>query len=262
MGRSGWKHFVLMTAAVFAAGCGTVVTDAVATRDVQRPTANVPETGKAKVSWETEKDGMFAKYLQNNSGGMIRKAAVGIEKSGDLKVEISPAVEPEDTLPLTKSLMSGARKDFPDRTINLSVYDPEGAPILKARYRPGEGVHYEVAHGKGSARVEPTIPHKTGDPLARGGVTERDQAFAAWATEHGRTMLRYVEADLEKHGRLWFGVTREVQPADVPPLAKSLLEGARKEFSNKDLVATVFDPEGERIGRARLGSDGEVHWEK
>lgn len=44
---------------------------------------------------------------------MIKKAAVGIEKKGELKVEISREVEPDDTLPLTKSLMAGARKDFP-----------------------------------------------------------------------------------------------------------------------------------------------------
>ena len=66
-------------------------------------------------------------------------------------------------------------------------------------------------------------------------------------------MLRYVEADLERHGRLWFGITREVKPADVRPLTQSLLEGARKEFPSGDLVATVFDPDGERIGRAHLG---------
>ena len=28
--------------------------------------------------------------------------------------------------------------------------------------------------------------------------------------------LRYVEADLERNGRLWFGVTPDVKPADVP----------------------------------------------
>ena len=43
--------------------------------------------------------------------------------------------------------MAGARKDFPDRPITLSLYDPKGEPILKARYRPGEGVHYQIAHG-------------------------------------------------------------------------------------------------------------------
>ena len=94
------------------------------------------------------------------------------------------------------------------------------------------------------------------------GVTEADRKFAAWAEEHGRAYLSYVQADLERHGRLWFGVTREVKPDDVPQLTKSLLQGAQKEFPHRDLVATVFDPEGERIGKAHLGANGQVRWER
>ena len=90
---------------------------------------------------------------------MIKKAAVGLEKRGELKVEISRAVEPEETLTLTKSLMAGARKDFPDRPITLSLYDPQDAPILKARYRPGEGVHYQIAPGNLRARLRPRRRH-------------------------------------------------------------------------------------------------------
>jgi hypothetical protein len=56
---------------------------------------------------------------------------------------------------VTKSLMAGARKDFPDRPITLSLYNPEGAPILKARFRPGEGVRYQIAHGDGAAENDP-----------------------------------------------------------------------------------------------------------
>ena len=225
------------------------------------------EAVRPEVSFDTERDHTFARFLEKNAGGMIRKAAVGIEKHGDLKIEISRAVSPEDTLPLTKSLMAGARKDFPDQPITLSLYDPQNEPILKARYRPGEGVHYQIAHSPAGAGGTPksadtTKPGAGNDPLSRGGVTERDQKFAAWAEEHGRPMLRYVEADLERHGRLWFGITREVKPADVKPLAQSLLEGAHKEFPRGELVATVFDPDGERIGRAHLGSSGgDVRWE-
>ncbi|HWE39471.1 MAG TPA: hypothetical protein VG406_23165 [Isosphaeraceae bacterium] len=197
---------------------------------------------------------------------MIKKAAVGIENKGELRVEISRAVEPDETLTLTKSLMAGARKDFPDRPITLSLYDPDGAPILKARYRPGEGVRYQIVHvGAESPRREPETSSRSsagGDPIERGGVTEKDRAFAAWAEEHGRGLLRYVEADLERHGRLWFGVSRDVKPAEVRPVTQALLEGARKEFPRGELVATVFDPEGERIGKARLGRGGEVRWEQ
>jgi hypothetical protein len=240
----------------------------VESRSVRKTTA--AGAGAPELSWDTERDRKFAEFLAGKSGGMIRKAAVGIDRRGELRIELDRSVAPEDTLDLTKSVMAGARRDFPDRPILLSVYDPTGAPILKAHYRPGEGVQYKIAHGGSTptpgAGERPAEPEAKGgaaaDPLARSGVTEADRKFAAWAEDHGRAYLRYVEADLERHGRLWFGVNRNVKPADVPELTKSLLEGAQKEFPRRDLVATVFDPDGERIGKAHLGSDGRVRWEK
>jgi len=239
---------------------------------VQRPAvpSDAPAAVAPEVSWDTDRDRTYARFLQGHSGGLIRKAAVGLEKRGSLKVEISRAVAPEDTLDLTKSLMAGARKDFPDGPILLSLYDPEGAPILKAQYRPGHGVRYQLAPGGSSAsdgsssRPSPgdSSSGAASDPLARSGVTASGRKFAAWAEEHGRAYLRYVQADLERNGRLWFGVTRDVKPADVPQLTESLLEGARKEFPKRELIATVFDPDGERIGRAHYKSDGKLRWER
>jgi hypothetical protein len=199
---------------------------------------------------------------------MIREASVGIEKEGLVQVVLDRSVAPDDTLALTKSVMAGARNDFPDRSINLVVFDPLRQPILKARYRPGQGVRYEITHDRPDASrrgesesAPPTVRPGRDDPLARSGVTEADRKFANWAEEHGKAYLRYVEADLEHHGRLWFGVSREVRPADVPELTRSLLEGARKEFPRGDLVASVFDPEGERIGKAHLSAGGNITWE-
>ena len=263
------------------AGCAPSVSEPpqVPTRpshSVQRPAdpANMPPTvGEVapEISWETDRDREYASFLKGHSGGLIRKAAVGIAERGQLRVEISKAVEPDETLGLTKSLLAGARKDFPNRPITLSLYDPHGDPILKAHYRPKHGVHYEIIHvgpsTTGRAATEPTearVPKGSSsesEPLAHSGVTSGDRKFATWAEEHGRSYLRYVQADLERHGRLWFGVTREVKPADVPNLTRSLLEGAQKEFPKRELVATVFDPEGEKIGRAHLSPDGQIRWE-
>src|SRR5262249_48066537 len=171
---------------------------------------------------------------------------------------------------LPKRVMAGARQDFPGQPITLKVFDPTGQPILSARFRPDHGVSYQLAHGGSSSagRQEASRPEPGGqapgaaDPLARSGVTERDQKFAAWAEEHGRAYLRYVQADLDRNGRLWFGVPREVKPADVPELTRSLLEGAMKEFPRRELTATVFDPEGERIGKAHLDSRSRIRWER
>lgn len=216
------------------------------------------ESGIPDISWDTERDRKFAEFLRDKSGGMIRKAAVGIERKRNVQVELDRSVAPDDTLDLTKSVLAGARKDFPDQPITLNIFDPQGEPILTADYRPGRGVNYRIAHAQHSAAPRSETPS---EPLTRPGVTESDQDFAAWAEEHGGRYLRYVQADLERNGRLWFGVTREVKPADVPELAKSLLEGASQKFSGKTLTATVFDPDGERIGKAVRDSRGSVHWE-
>ncbi len=126
------------------------------------------------------------------------------------------------------------RKDFGDRALTLSVYDPQGEPILRAHVEPGGGVRYQVVHDGGESRPSSGAPvsgvRTPADPLARSGRTEADRRFAEWAEEHGRRYLRYVQADVERHGRLWFGVTRDVKPTDVPELTRSLLEGAHREF--------------------------------
>jgi hypothetical protein len=65
---------------------------------------------------------------------MIAKAAVGIERKGELRVELDSSVAPEDTLNLTRSILSGARKDFPDRPITLTMYDVIAGKLLNRAY--------------------------------------------------------------------------------------------------------------------------------
>ena len=258
-------HCALTLGAI--AGCGST-----ATVDEPRQTAPVasrretqtPSSTTAKVTWDTDRDRPFAEFLRDSSGGMVREASVGIENKGRFQVVLDRSVAPEDTLGLTKSLMNGARKDFPDRPITLAVFDPSKTLILKANYRVGQGVSYQVAHDSEAAKTnrleEPEVAPTTGQPATRSGSTPADRKFAEWAEEHGKSYLRYVEADIERHGRLWFGVTRDVQPDDVPNLTKSLLEGAHKEFPENKLVATVFDPDGEKIGTATLERNGSIDW--
>lgn len=225
-------------------------------------------TAKPDVSYDTEHDGRFAEFVSRTAGEMVQKIAVGIDRKGVMRVQLSEATAPEDTLPLTKSLLNGARKDFPGQAITLSVFDPHGEAILKAHYRPEEGVHYEVVKdeekrsgGKSSWENHNEKPAPTAS-LSKSGTTEKDRKFAEWAMSKGQKFIRYVQADLERGHRLWFGVTRAVEPNDVNQLAKSLLEGAQSEFPGHELTATVFDPEGERIGKATLDRQGKVHWTK
>src|SRR4051794_16027401 len=92
-----------------------------------------------RFSYETEKDRRFAEFLREKSASMVRQAAVGVEREGKLRIQVDRSVSPEETLPLTRSILAGARKDFPDRAFTLSVYDPQGEPILRAHVEPGGG---------------------------------------------------------------------------------------------------------------------------
>ena len=263
---------ILAFLVIALSGCGTDSTTIPQQSSPPSRTENTPYVAPrpvkalAKISWDTDRDRVFAEFLRDKSGGMIKEAAVGVERKGSLRIELDRSVTPDETLPLSKSVIEGVRKDFPDQPVTVSIYDPKGEPILKARFQPGQGVKYQIAHESAplsTDRPEVTNTSKTSStPLDRPGMTQADQKFATWAEEHGKGYLRYVEADLEKHGRLWFGVSREVKPADVPKITQSLLEGARREFPRGILVANVFDPEGERIGRAYLENDGKIRWDQ
>jgi hypothetical protein len=144
-----------------------------------------------RFSYDTEKDHRFAEFLREKSGGMVRQAAVGVERQGKLRIQLERSISPDETLPLTKSILAGARKDFPDRAFTLSVYDPQGEPILRAHVEPGGGVRYQVVHDEGgsppSSGARAPGPGTTADPLARSGRTAADRRFADWAEEHRRS---------------------------------------------------------------------------
>jgi hypothetical protein len=234
-----------------------------------RPSALEPrKEAKAEVSFDTARDGEFAQFVTRTAGDMVKKVAVGIERRGTMRVEVGESVSPDDVLPFTKGLLAGARKEFPGKPFSLTVYDPHDEPILKAHYQPDQGVRYEVARSNSgdpkATQGERAAPGSASaaEDLPSQGTTEKDRRFAGWAMKTAPDYLRYVQADLERRRRLWFGVTRTVQPDDVPKLTKSLLEGARREFPGGELTAAVFDPEGERIGKAMLAADGKIHWSR
>ena len=256
--RRGWS-FVLF----ILIGCGYAPAPPIAEQR-RLPEHSAPAAHKPEVSFDTAHDGRFAEFVTEKSGGIVKKVAVGIERKGVMRVELGNSVDPEDVLPLTKSLVSGARKDFPGKAFTLSVYDPHDQPILKAHFRPDQGVHYEVAGAEhAGSRTESTSGYEgAAHALPPKGTTDKDRRFADWAMKTAPKYLRYVQADIEKRGRLWVGITRDVRPDDLPELTKSLLQGAHKEFPRRELTATVFDPEGENVGRATLSADGRVHWSR
>src|ERR1051326_6363349 len=88
------------------------------------PEASPRPSRPPEVSYDTATDGRFAEFVAQTAGGMVKQVPVGIERKGVLRVEVADAVSPEDVLPLTQSLLAGARKDFPGKPFTLSAYAP------------------------------------------------------------------------------------------------------------------------------------------
>lgn len=213
---------------------------------------------EASVSGDTKRDFRFAEFVRDKAGPLVREVSVGVERKGLIQIVLGEATAPADTLPLTQSLVAGARKDFPDRPFTLVVFDPAQEPILKAHSSPEGGVRYEVP-GAGRA-VHESAAQPTATPTEDREPTAKDRRFADWAMKTGHDYLRFVESDLDRTGLLVFGIRETVDPKDVRDLTRSLLEGARTEFPRRSLAAIVVDPNGQRIGKATLDADGQVHW--
>src|SRR4051794_27181350 len=110
-------------AAVVLGGCNTrapgTAPRSSATPTAARPTPDSPARDviprgrqeNPQFSYDTEKDRRFAEFLREKSDGMVRQAAVGVEREGKLRIQVDRAVSPEETLPLTRSILAGARKD-------------------------------------------------------------------------------------------------------------------------------------------------------
>ena len=50
--------------------------------------------GPPEISWDTDRDRVFAEFLRDKSGGMVRKAAVGIERRGEVRIAARPLGRP------------------------------------------------------------------------------------------------------------------------------------------------------------------------
>lgn len=270
-------------AAVFAilagAGCNPMATEAPprprqAPVEARRPAPPAPgptasrPAGGFEMRADTPHDRVYAEYLRDKAGGMLRGARVGVERKQLVEVKLDRSVPPEDTRELTKSLLSGIRKEFPGKPFRLKVFDPNGKGILTATYDPETGVQLRRGtenrqsaedHTASNAPPPPAPDPNSADPSEKTG---KDREFEKWALGKAHQYLRYVDANLDREGKVWLGVTKETRPGDVKDLTRSLLEGAQQEFPRRELVATVFDPNGDKIGHATLSRDGSVDWKE
>ncbi len=74
----------------------------------------------------------FGDWVVDTSRGMIQDAYV--RDNNKLGVVISPEVRPNEVKPLSRSLVQGFQRNFPDQNLTVLVYGPDRQLILTTQY--------------------------------------------------------------------------------------------------------------------------------
>lgn len=74
----------------------------------------------------------FGTWVVQTASGMIKDAYV--RDNNKLGVVISPQVRPNEVKDLSKSLLQGFHKNFPNQDLTVLVYAPDKRLILTAKY--------------------------------------------------------------------------------------------------------------------------------
>lgn len=81
------------------------------------------------------------------------------------------------------------------------------------------------------------------------GNTTVGQDYGAWVVQTARGLVQ--DAYVRDNNKLGVVITPQVSPNDVRPLARSLAEGFRKNFPNRDLTVLMYAPDKQLILTAR-----------
>lgn len=121
---------VLVLVLTTTAACSSTV-------QAKQPTTNIPtisRTGEyAQLARGNSTTGQeFGNWVVQTSKGLVKDAYV--RDQNKLGVVITPQVRPNDVKPLTKSLMQGFHKNFPNQDLTVLMYAPDKKLILTAKY--------------------------------------------------------------------------------------------------------------------------------
>ncbi|NWF61450.1 MAG: hypothetical protein HXY43_19915 [Fischerella sp.] len=81
------------------------------------------------------------------------------------------------------------------------------------------------------------------------GNTAAGQTFGDWVVQTSRGLVK--DAYVRDNNKLGVVISPQVRPNEVRPLARSLVEGFRKNFPNQDLTVLVYAPDKQLILTAR-----------
>ncbi|KAB8319884.1 hypothetical protein SD81_013960 [Tolypothrix campylonemoides VB511288] len=77
------------------------------------------------------------------------------------------------------------------------------------------------------------------------GNSQAEQSFGDWVVQTSKGLI--TDAYVRDNNKLGVVISSKVPPSDVRPLAKSLVEGFRRNFPNQDLKVLVYAPDKKLI---------------
>jgi hypothetical protein len=81
------------------------------------------------------------------------------------------------------------------------------------------------------------------------GNTPQGQSFGNWVVQTSRGLIK--DAYVRDNNKLGVVISSQVRPNEVRTLARSLVEGFRKNFPNQDLTVLIYAPDKQLILTAR-----------
>lgn len=127
--RRNFISLCLVFLLVTTTACSTQSSNA---RTIDRSASTPTATNTQINRGDTAKGQDYGDWVVQTSHGLIQDAYV---RGNDiLGAVISPNVKPIEVRQISKALMQGFTKSFPNRNLTVIVYAPDKKPILTSRY--------------------------------------------------------------------------------------------------------------------------------
>ncbi|PAX52362.1 hypothetical protein [Brunnivagina elsteri] len=131
-GRKIITAFVLVLVLTLTAACGSNSNVAQLDRNTNQPALSQGSAYTALERGNTQSGQSFGDWVVQTSKGLVKDAYV--RDNNKLGIVISPQVRPNEVRTLTKSLVQGFHKNFPNQDLTVLVYAPDKKLVLTAQY--------------------------------------------------------------------------------------------------------------------------------
>ena len=111
-----------------------------------------------------------------------------------------------------------------------------------------------VSTGCTATAEAPTTTNVGYSQLERGN-SDAGQAYGDWVVNAAQGLIS--DAYVRDNDKLGVVITNSVEPSEVKDLSRSLLQGFRQSFPNKDLKVLVYAPDKELILQANYDSQSQ-----